>query len=233
MCAHSSYALPCNFDVPRNVVRWCVSVLWHTCLAYRAHCRKRACALGYGLRCKGFANCAHCARRGDDAPGVGTNQSARHAQCPRRRCTQCVHSFFVERGSLDATLHALPCASAHVFAHAIQSALERGMRAASLYERSSNCAHQGPAAKSGTKTCPRFGDTILARFARSCKRRRARGMRAARTRNARRAGSLFALVCSCAWYARTDYVSVQAIARIRGPLQNAAPKHVTVLGTRS
>ena len=106
MCAHSSYALPCNFDVPRNVVRWCVSVLWHMCLAYRAHCRKRACALGSGLRCKGFANCAHCARRGDDASGVGTNQSARHAQCPRRRRTQCVYSFFVERGSLDATLHA-------------------------------------------------------------------------------------------------------------------------------
>ena len=88
--------------------------------------------------------------------------------------------FFVERGSLDAALHALPCASAHVFAHAIQSALGRGMRAASSYDHSSNCAHQGPAAKRGTKTCPRFGDTILARFARRCKRRRARGMRAAR-----------------------------------------------------
>ena len=35
---------------------------------------------------------------------------------------------------------------------------------------------------------------------------------AARTRNARRAGSLFALVCSCTWYARTAYMSVQASA---------------------
>ena len=74
----------------------------------------------------------------------------------RARCTQCAHSFFVERGSLDAALHVLPCASAHVLAHAIQSALERGMCAASLYERSSNCAHQGPAAKCGTKTCPKY-----------------------------------------------------------------------------
>ena len=131
--------------------------------------------LGSGLRCKGFANCAHCARRGDDAPGVGTNQSARHAHCPRRRCTQCVHSVFVERGSLDAALHALPCASAHVLAHAIQSALERGMCAASLYERSSNCAHHGPTIKCGTKTCSRFGDTILARCARRCKWWRALG----------------------------------------------------------
>ena len=31
--------------------------------------------------------------------------------------------------------------------------------------------------------------------------------------------------------ARPAYMSVQAIARIRGPLQNAVPKHVPVLGT--
>ena len=33
--------------------------------------------------------------------------------------------------------------------------------------------------------------------------------------------------------ARLAYMSVQAIARIRGPLQKVIPKHVPVLGTRS
>ena len=75
-------------------------------------------------------------------------------------------SFVRAAGVLNASIG---CARAHVFAHAAQSTLERGMRANSSYARSRNCAHHGPTIKFGTKTCPRIGDTILARCTHRCK----------------------------------------------------------------
>ena len=96
-------------------------------------------------------------------------------RAPRTVCAHSIHPIsalctFVQRCALDARIGRIGCASAHVFAHTVQSAPERGMRAHSLYARSSNCAHHGPTIKCGTKTCPRLGDTILERFARRCKR---------------------------------------------------------------
>ena len=51
-----------------------------------------------------------------------------------------------------------------------RSHLHVGCARARLYERSRNCVHHRPSVKSGTKSGPRSGNTILARVARRCKR---------------------------------------------------------------
>ena len=141
-----------------------------------------ASALAYldcALHGKGFAHCLHCARRGDDAPGFCIRNTCVAHNVRLLMHSTCTFCVFVQRGALVASITCIECTSAHVFGTRSRAHLHV-ICAHSLYERSSNCAHQGPTAKCGTKTCPRFGDTILARFARRCKRRRARGIRAAR-----------------------------------------------------
>ena len=106
-------------------------------------------------------------------------------RAPRTVCAHSIHPIsalctFVQRCALDARIGRIGCASAHVFAHTVQSAPERGMRAHSLYARSSNCVHHRPSVKSGTKTGSRFGDAVWARAARHCTRQRALEVYAAR-----------------------------------------------------
>ena len=96
----------------------------------------------------------------------------------RSACVKCAWHRHCLRaaGVLSASIG---CASVHRFAHTVQSVRERGMRAHHLNARSGNCTHHGPTAKCGTKACHRFGDTIWARCARSCKLWRALGVCAA------------------------------------------------------
>ena len=96
-------------------------------------------------------------------------------RAPRTVCAHSIHPIsalctFVQRCALDAHIGRIECASAHVFAHTVQSAPERGMRAHSLYARSSNCVHHRPPIKSGTKSGTHFRDAFLARVARRCTR---------------------------------------------------------------
>ena len=106
-------------------------------------------------------------------------------RAPRTVCAHSMHTIsalctFVHRCALDARIGRIGCAGAHVFAHAVQSAPERGICAHSLYARSSNCVHHRPSVKSGTKTGSRFGDAVWARVARHCTRQRAFEVCAAR-----------------------------------------------------
>ena len=105
MCAHSSYALPCNFDLPQNVVREGVPVLGHMRLASRPHCRKRACALGFWVALQKVLQIVRIVL--DEAMTCqGLVQvRARVMHSVRARCTQCAHSFLNESRLMRPCMH--------------------------------------------------------------------------------------------------------------------------------
>ena len=109
-------------------------------------------------------------RRGGDAPGFHIRGACVAHGVTLSMPSASTFCAFVQEGALVARIKCIECVSAHVFGMRSRAHLHVGCARTRLYERSRNCVHHRPSVKSGTKSGPRSGNTILARVARRCKR---------------------------------------------------------------